>query len=200
MLGWLSQQFVRRFAARGPRLFHLRRGCFLGGAFEVQGREAFEDLILGQVGFGPSASDPAVSGGNGGVKFLVGEGEPGGALVVEVRQSPLLQLLAISCSNNNPRGLTSEREPRGQRAGQPDIVRNASNQPIGEPPATSPKPSRPKPPPARPGDQGNAGALVCLPVSCGGHRGKRHHVRGGEGRKPCLPCHGRAPTTRRGPS
>ena len=63
-------------------------GCLLllGGAFEVQGEQPLQDLLVGQVG------GPAVGGGYGGVEFLVGQVQPGGALVVEVGQGALFEL------------------------------------------------------------------------------------------------------------
>ena len=59
---------------------------FLGGAFEVEGEEAGEDFVVGEVG------RPAVGGGDGGVEFLVRHVEPGGALVVEVRERALFEV------------------------------------------------------------------------------------------------------------
>jgi len=68
------------FGFWGFRLFF-----FFFGASEVEGEEAFEDLVVGKVG------RSAVRGGDGGVEFFVGEVEPGGALVVEICQGALFQ-------------------------------------------------------------------------------------------------------------
>jgi hypothetical protein len=61
--------------------------CYDGlpGSFPIQSKKFFEDLLAGQAG------GPGVALGDGFVEFLVGEGEPGGALVVEVGEGPLLE-------------------------------------------------------------------------------------------------------------
>ena len=59
---------------------------FFGGAFEVEGEQTLENLSVAQV------CRPTVGGGHGGIEFLVGQIQPGRALVVEVGQRPLLQL------------------------------------------------------------------------------------------------------------
>ena len=79
---------ARRVAVRtgreceiSPRQFCLGHPYGLGflfGAVKVQGEEPFQELFIVQIG------GPAVGGGDGGVEFLVGEVEPGGALVVRV--------------------------------------------------------------------------------------------------------------------
>src|SRR4029077_16848732 len=62
-------------------------GSFRRGAFEVECEEFLEKLVVGQGGV------PAVGGEDGGVEAAVGEVEPGGALVVEIRERPLGQAL-----------------------------------------------------------------------------------------------------------
>jgi len=49
-----------------------------GRAVEVEGEEGFEERLVGKCGV------PVVGGEDGGVELFLGEGEPGGALVVEV--------------------------------------------------------------------------------------------------------------------
>ena len=56
------------------------------GPFEVQGQQAFEDVVVGEV------VGPAVGVEDGVVERLVGNVEPGRALVVEVGEGALLQL------------------------------------------------------------------------------------------------------------
>ena len=56
-----------------------------GGAFEVEGEEGGEEVVVGHRWV------PAVGGEDGGVEFFVGEGEPGGALVVEIGERALLE-------------------------------------------------------------------------------------------------------------
>ena len=59
---------------------------FRGSAFEVQGKQVLQDLFVCKIG------GPAVGGGHGGIQFLMGEVQPGGALVVEVREGALPQV------------------------------------------------------------------------------------------------------------
>ena len=68
------------FGFWGFRLFF-----FFFGASEVEGEEAFEDLVVGKVG------RPAVGGGDDGGESFVGEVQPGGALVVEIGQGALFE-------------------------------------------------------------------------------------------------------------
>ena len=58
----------------------------LSRPFLIQRQQLLEDLLVAHLGL------PAVGGEDGGVELGVGEGEPGGALVVEVRQGALLEL------------------------------------------------------------------------------------------------------------
>jgi hypothetical protein len=53
---------------------------------EIQRQQLLEDRLVVEIG------GPAVGGEDGGVELLVRESEPGRAGVVEVRQSPLLEL------------------------------------------------------------------------------------------------------------
>ena len=55
------------------------------GAFEVEGEEVAQDILVAQV------VRPAVSVEHGVVEPIVGEGEPGGASVIEAREGALLQ-------------------------------------------------------------------------------------------------------------
>ena len=57
--------------------------------FQIQREEFRENLLIAHLGV------PAVGGEDGGVELLVGEGEPGRALVVEVRQGALLEALTL---------------------------------------------------------------------------------------------------------
>ena len=59
------------------------------GPFQVQRQQAAEDFVVGHFG---GVVGPAVGGGDGLVERLVGEGQPGGAGVVEVGQGALLQV------------------------------------------------------------------------------------------------------------
>ena len=63
-------------------------GCwsFRLSAFEVQVEQVLKDLAVGEVG------RPVVGGEDGGVEGGVGVVEPGGALVVEVGEGPLLEI------------------------------------------------------------------------------------------------------------
>jgi len=53
--------------------------------FKVEGEETFEDVIVGEL------VGPAVGVEDGVVELLVGEVEPGGALVVQVGERALLE-------------------------------------------------------------------------------------------------------------
>ena len=80
---------MRNVTIRDQRRHRLSRLCgfgFLFGTLEVQGEEPLQKLFVAQI------SGPAVGGGDGGVEFLVGEVQPGGAFVVEVRERALFQL------------------------------------------------------------------------------------------------------------
>ncbi len=68
------------FRALGSGFWSFRLFFFFGGAFEVEGEEAFEDLLVGEIG------RPAVRRGDGGGELFVGEVEPGRPLVVEIFQ------------------------------------------------------------------------------------------------------------------
>ena len=58
----------------------------LRGAFEVEGEEGGEEVVVGHGGV------PVVGGEDGGVEFLVGQVEPGGALVVEVGERAFFEV------------------------------------------------------------------------------------------------------------
>ena len=83
--GRASNKFVVKFGSLRFRLPGGGRLLLFGGAGEVEGEEVFEDLVVGEFG------GPGVGGGDGGVEFLVGEVEAGGALVVEVGQGAFLK-------------------------------------------------------------------------------------------------------------
>jgi len=67
-----------------------------GGAFEVEGEEALQDLGVGEVG------GPAVGGEDGGVEGGVGVVEPGGSLVVQVGEGPLVEFGGIEAGRVEP--------------------------------------------------------------------------------------------------
>jgi len=77
--------FIRLLFTGDFRLFHLRGFGFFGGAGQVQREQVFEDLFVREIG------RPAIGGGDGGIQFLVRQIEPGGALVVKVREGALFQ-------------------------------------------------------------------------------------------------------------
>ena len=60
--------------------------CLRCGAFEVEGEECGEEVVVGDGGV------PAVGGEDGGVEFFVGQVEPGGTFVVEVRERALFEV------------------------------------------------------------------------------------------------------------
>ena len=86
----------------------------LRGALQIKCQEPGEKVVVTQ------GNRPAVGSQDGGVEFLVGEVEPGGALVVEVGEGPLLELLgAFGILGHEPRvadsvGRLSETVGRGR--------------------------------------------------------------------------------------
>ena len=69
-----------------PSSFQLRYPCccwFFCCTRKVQGEQPLQILFIAQI------SGPAVGGGDGGVQFLVGQVQPGGVLVVEIREGSM---------------------------------------------------------------------------------------------------------------
>jgi hypothetical protein len=76
------------FVCLGARTPGLSLGCwfFIHDALLIEREQAFQDLFVGKIDRKP------VSGGDGGIEFCVGIGEPSGALVIEIGQRALGQL------------------------------------------------------------------------------------------------------------
>ena len=70
-----------------PRSIWVNAQSFGRRAFQIQGEEVFEELVVGEGGV------PVVGGEDGGVEAAVGQVEPGGALVVEIRERALGEVL-----------------------------------------------------------------------------------------------------------
>ena len=69
------------------------------GALQVEGEQFGQEFIIAE------RRRPAVGGEDGGVELLVGEVEPGGALVVEVGESPLFEFLGALFVFGNEAGV-----------------------------------------------------------------------------------------------
>ena len=93
----LGERIATVSPASSPRI-HVYRGISHSRAntgrltppsrpLQIQRQQPPQDFLSRQI------RRPAVGGGDGGVEFLVGQGEPGGAFVVEVGQGAFFQVL-----------------------------------------------------------------------------------------------------------
>jgi len=87
-------QLITVLLSRYFRLLDLGGLGFFGCTFKVQRQQQFQKLLVGEIGW------PAVSGGNGGIEFLVCDVQPCRAFVVKIRERTLLKLSI--CGQNQP--------------------------------------------------------------------------------------------------